>query len=258
MMARFYRLSFSPAFHYLPLGDYAASDMDRVGMFRGHMWRWGNFINPSDPLPPCLERKGEFRLLWAGRMLPWKRVDTLIRAFAALHHRRPPARLTLIGTGVSREPWQNLVRQLGVESQVEFQDSIPIAQVRQAMRDSHAYVLPSSGYEGWGVVINEAMSEGCTVVASRAAGAPKTLIRHGENGLLFSPGNHEELSRLLIQLSEDEPLRRKLGEAGQRTIVDGWTPAIAARRFLDFCHTMLSNRPLPDFTDGPMAPAWKR
>ena len=258
MAARFCRLASSPWFHHLPMGVYAAADMDRLTAFHGRMWNWGYFTTLPEPLPPCLGRNETLRVLWVGRMLSWKRVDTLVRAFGLLRRQNPKARLTLIGDGPCREKLERLVRELGIAGDVGFHPSVPVAQVRQQMRDAHVYVLPSNAYEGWGAVLNEAMSEGCAVVASEAAGAAKTMLRHGENGLLFPPGDCTQLGSLLVQLSADEPLRRRLAEAGQRTIVECWSPPVAAQRFLSACDALLSDRPIPIYPGGPMTPAWKR
>jgi hypothetical protein len=254
MTYRFCRLAQSPYFHFLPMGGYATTDMRRLTSFHGRTWDWGYFMALPDPLPPCCERDGRFRILWAGRMLAWKRVDTLIRAFALLLRQSPKALLTLIGIGPCREKLGQLAGKLGISGNVDFYPSMPVSQVRQQMRDAHVYVLPSNGYEGWGAVLNEAMSEGCAIVASEAAGGAKTMLRHGKNGLLFTSGDYRQLGDLLAQLSANEPLRRRLAEAGQRTIVESWSPEVAAERFLAVSDSMLTKKPLPVYTTGPMMP----
>jgi len=66
------------------------------------------------------------------------------------------------------------------------------------------------------------------------------------------------LSRHLSLLCRNETIRRKLAEEGQRTITECWAPAVAAQRFLAVSKALLSDRPVPNYPDGPMAPAWKR
>jgi hypothetical protein len=256
MACRFCRLARSPYFHFLPIGGYSATDMRRLTPLRGRAWNWGYFTAVPDPLPPPRERHGALRLLWAGRMLSWKRVDTLVRAFALLRQRTAEVHLTLIGDGPRRGQLERLARRLGVEGAVEFHPAMPAPRILEWMRSSHVYVLPSTGGEGWGAVLNEAMSEGCAVVASEAAGAAKTMLRNGENGLLFTAGDYRQLGDLLTQLSVNESLRRKLAEAGQRTIVEEWSPEVAAERFLALSEALLTGKPPPTCTTGPMTPAW--
>jgi glycosyltransferase involved in cell wall biosynthesis len=185
-------------------------------------------------------------------MLSWKRVDTLVRAFALLLRQNSKACLTLIGDGPCREELKRLTRKLDITGSVDFYSSMPVDQVRDQMRNAHVYVLPSNAYEGWGAVLNEAMSEGCAVVASEGAGSAKTMLCPGENGLLFKPGDYQHLARLLVQLNADESLRCGLAKAGQRTIRECWSPEVAAERFLAVCDALLLTRSVPNFSSGPM------
>lgn len=61
-----------------------------------------------------------------------------------------------------------------------------------------------------GAVVDEAMSCGCAVVASNVTGAGAAIIKHGMNGFLFSPKDWRGLSAQLVQLANDETLRRRL------------------------------------------------
>lgn len=258
MAYRFCQLAKSPYFHYLPIGGYAAADMKRLAAFHKRLWNWGYFTSLAESCSPCVERNGVLRILWAGRMLSWKRVDTLVRAFALLRRSVADAHLMLIGNGPSREKLEQLTRRLNIDTHVDFRPGMPVAQVREQMRNAHVYVLPSNGYEGWGAVLNEAMAEGCAIVASAAAGAAKTILRHGENGLLFNPGDYRRLSDLLVQLTMDESFRRRLAESGRRSIMEMWSPEIAAERFLAVSDACLLNCPTPIYSSGPMSPAWLR
>ncbi len=83
------------------------------------------------------------------------------------------------------------------------------------------------------------------------------MIRHNENGLLFSPGNVRELGNYLIRLGKNPVARVEIARAGQHTVAYSWSPSVAADRFLLLCDALLSGRPVPVFSDGPLAPAWQ-
>jgi glycosyltransferase involved in cell wall biosynthesis len=253
MSYRFSRLAQSSSFHYLPIGKYAISDMDKIASFKNRIWNWGYFTAVPDPLPSCIERDNTLKILWAGRMIEWKRVDTLVRAFALFLRQNQNAILTLIGDGPCRNELEKLCKTLGVTNNMKFYPSIQTIRVREQMRNSHIYVLPSSAAEGWGAVLNEAMSEGCCIVASEGTGSARTMIKHGENGLLFKPGNCKQLAKLLIQLNGDESLRLNLAKAGQKTIAEYWSPKMASERFLQVSEALLEKSPIPLFDQGPMA-----
>ncbi len=258
MTMNFRQLETSPLFHFQAIGGYAASDIKRIAQFSGRLWNWGYFATMSDPLPPC-ERTSEgkgFRVLWVGRMLGWKRVDTLIRAFPRLLTERADATLTLVGNGPEENRLKRLAADLLPAGACSFLPGTPTAEVMRMMRQSHVYVLPSTGGEGWGIVLNEAMGEGCAAIANRRAGGAKSMIRHRGNGLLFDTGDYKGLGDLLCELGRDEQLRLRLAEEGQKSIANCWSPAVAAERFLSVCESLLAKKPLPSFKDGPMSPAW--
>lgn len=128
-------------------------------------------------------------------------------------------------------------------------------EVWQWMAGSHVYVFPSNGREGWGAVVNEAMSQGCVAVANDASGSAKTIIRDGVNGFLFNTGDWRKLGEILIRLNEDESLRLRMARAGQNTIRGCWSPKVAAERFLAVSEALLSQKLTPTYNDGPMSPA---
>jgi glycosyltransferase involved in cell wall biosynthesis len=253
MAARFRHLARSEWFHYLAMGGYAARDMRRLARFDGRLWQWGYFTDLPRPLPSVGERSGPLRVLWAGRMLSLKRVDTLVRAFATLRSQNDAATLTLIGEGPCRASIVRLVERLDLDGAVDLLASMPVEEVLQQMQQAHVYVLPSNAYEGWGAVVNESMSQGCAVIASHAAGSAKAIIQHGQNGMLFRPGDWRSLGRLLCELDEDESMRLRLAQAGQRAIAETWSPAIAAERLVAASSALLSGEPVPRYSGGPMA-----
>lgn len=298
MAFRFRQLANSPWLHYLPTGTRAADDMSRIADFytpgklsscqalarqrnnsatspshcsRLHLW--GYFTEPPAPPLSCRRREGALRILWAGRMLRLKRVDTLIKAMESLIRDGYDIHLTLVGHGPEESRLRKMAnavarkqgdatrssesvppsRDITVIPRIEFQPPVPIAEVRGLMRKADVYVLPSNGYEGWGAVANEAMSEGCAVIASEAAGSAKTMIRDGENGLLFKAGDWRQLAAQLERLYNDEPLRFQLAQAGQKTILTEWSPIVAAERLVALCEALLAHKTPPVFTTGPLS-----
>ena len=252
MAVTFRWLARSPWFHYLAIGRYAAEDMQRWVPLPGRSWLWGYFTAAPAIWPTPLPRGAEWRILNAGRMLAWKDVGTLIRAFAKVQQCRPEARLSIIGEGPTQAELRRLVGSLklsGVAKLLPFQ---PQAEVWRHMRESHVYVLPSTGYEGWGAVLNEAMAQGCAIISSHATGAARTMLQHGENGMLFAPGDWQRLSELLVQLMDHDQLRLRLARAGQDTVAQLWSPGVAAERLLAVWDALLSRRAPPVCGRGPM------
>jgi len=199
---------------------------------------WGYFVEPSQNNPEEHSKSNLLRVLWCGRMLDWKRVDTLVRAAVALLQQGKNLHLRLIGYGLEEAHLRRLSGKWLVEndfgSGISFQAPVEIAAIRGIMRQSDVYVLSSDGGEGWGAVVNEAMAEGCTVIGTHQAGSSATMIEHGVNGWLYPSGNVQKLTECLLK--EIQRLQRGgpnfLGEAAARTLAEVWSPSAAAQALL--------------------------
>lgn len=210
------------------------------------------------------------KILWVGRMLTWKRVDTLIKAVGRLLVEGRNIQLTLVGHGPEEVRLRKLADKIlakyfasdkgfgpGIrrESPITFHPPVPIAQVRDFMRQADVYVLPSDGGEGWGAVVNEAMEEGCAVIATHECGAGATMIRDGQNGLLFRAGDVSALAKSLRRMQEDPGMRHDLANGGRATVRQIWGPDVAAERLADFCKAVLAGLPCPRCSEGPFSEA---
>ncbi|MCE5199730.1 MAG: glycosyltransferase [Armatimonadota bacterium] len=250
MAAQFRALSHYSNFHYLAMGHYAANDMAFLHIFNERMWRWGYFTAPSTHSWKPRTHKIP-RIMWAGRMLTWKRVNTLLIAIMWLKDAGISFRADIIGDGPVRD---NLIAQrdrYGLENEVTFHHSMKADDVRKRMRECDIYVLPSNGAEGWGAVVNEAMSEGCLVIACREAGSARVLIRDGTNGLLFQEDDDKQLSKLLINALTDVCWRNKLAMESCRTINELWCPSVAAQRLVTLSEGLMGISDMPNYEEGP-------
>lgn len=162
------------------------------------MRMWGYFVAPSNSAgakQSDANPSRALRVLWVGRLLALKRVDTLFKAVAACLEKFP-IELTIVGDGPERGALERLGRRLFARHPMAlvFHHSVPIGEVRTLMRSHDVYVLPSNGHEGWGAVVNEALEEKMIVLGTRQAGACATMLdeRH-----LFDAGDIHALSRLL-------------------------------------------------------------
>ncbi len=177
--------------------------------FYAKMRLWGYFVAPGqDRLPHSTKRP--LCVLWVGRMLRWKCVDTLIGAVKDLSN----VTLDLYGHG----PEEVRLRKLAAGAKnIRFHDFVPVEQIRELMRAHDVYALPSNGYEGWGAVVSEALEEGMAVVGSIEGGASATLLPPES---LYPAGDVAALRRIL------ENLQLESGHIGL------WTAEKAAEAFL--------------------------
>lgn len=239
--------------HALAVGGFAPGDLRRVGAFDDRIWRWGYFVEVTGKLPTP-RPDGPLDLLWVGRMLRWKRVDTLLRAAARLAGSPRLGIVRIVGEGPERDGLRRLADRLGLATdRVRFEPAVSAQEVRRLMRASDVYVLPSNGQEGWGAVAGEAMSEGCVLVANEQAGSARDLVVHGTTGLLFRGGDDEELARHLDRLSHDRELRLRMRLAAWERMTSLWSPRVAAERLVGLCEGLLAGAP-PFPVEGPCSP----
>jgi glycosyltransferase involved in cell wall biosynthesis len=151
-------------------------------------------------------------ILAVGRLSREKGHDTLLKAFARVRE-TTPAKLALVGEGQEEESLRRLSRSLGVEADVAFLGYQ--ANPFRYMRRSALLVLPSL-YEGFGLVLVEAMACGTPVVATRSYRGIEAIVEHERTGLLVEVGDDEALAAAMVRLLGDAGLRRRLAEQARR------------------------------------------
>ncbi|MBS2035999.1 glycosyltransferase family 4 protein [bacterium] len=133
------------------------------------------------------------RILFAGMLTPNKGPDILLRAMAEFVKECPNADLRIAGRPSAHSAdLPALVRQLGLESRVEFLGFLNSRELSQLYASSHIVVCPTRWPEPFGRVPLEAMNHGCLVVASRSGAFPET-IEDGRTGWLFQPMDENDL-----------------------------------------------------------------
>lgn len=105
-----------------------------------------------------------------------------------------------------------------LESRIQFVEDLSDEAIAELMRTSEIFAMPSL-HEGLGLSLQEALFYGCVCIGSRVGGIPE-LIDDGDNGLLVSPGNAEELAAGLDRLVSDESLRVAFRMRGPKSILE--------------------------------------
>jgi glycosyltransferase involved in cell wall biosynthesis len=114
-----------------------------------------------------------------------------------------------------REPYRQLMEQLHLDPmRCRLNGSLP--DVREAYLSSSVFVLPSR-FEGFGLVIIEAMSCGLPVVTFDCENGPRSIISDGKDGFLMPPFDVDAFAQRLIALTNDGELRRKIGAEARQS-----------------------------------------
>ena len=165
---------------------------------------------------------------------PEKGVDTLIRAFATVHH--AGVRLVIVGSGPEEGRLRSLCAELGVEEVCQFEPAT--TDVAKWLSRIDIFVLPSRS-EALSNALMEAMACGCCPVASRVGGNPE-LIEHGEDGLLFQVDNSTELAGHLMELLTDESRRKRMAAAALAKVATEFTSENFIRAMQGIYESVLS------------------
>lgn len=155
----------------------------------------------------------EKMILFAGTLYREKGYLDLIDAFAHIAPKYPDWKLVLAGNG-SQEDGVGKAEQLRVGNRVEFVGWVKGVEKDRLFRSASIFCLPSYA-EGFPMAVLDAWAYGIPVVTTPVGGVPDIVVDN-ENGLLFNPGDIDELTRKLQLLIENEELRVRMGKESLR------------------------------------------
>ena len=156
-----------------------------------------------------------------GRLSKQKGHYVLIKAMARVCRELPQARLLIIGHDDQglRDDLLARIREEGLDGKVilgGFRDEIP-----DIMASLDLFCLPSL-WEGFGMVLIEAMAESKPIVASRVGSIPE-VVEDGKTGLLVPPGDDKALAGALLQVLRDRETAAAMGRAGRARLEERFT-----------------------------------
>ena len=245
--------------YMLAANGYMKSDVSKLFAYPNKVFKWGYFTNASQiDIHEVLRKKRDIqqiRILWCGSICQVKRPDLIVKLGYLLKKDNIDFRIDMVGEDSG---WTNqikdLIQELNVSDCVFMLGSFPNEQLLKMMEEYHIFAFTSDRGEGWGVVLNEAMGCGCSVVSSNRIGAAPFLIKNKENGLLFESGSIKSLYQQIKALIDDCELREKLAIQAYHTISEEWGPRKAAENFIQLASGILSNS-ISLIMDGPCSKA---
>jgi glycosyltransferase involved in cell wall biosynthesis len=153
-----------------------------------------------------------FDLLFLGRMVEDKGILDLIEVVNRLKEK---VHLTLVGDGPDLNKAKSIVIQLGLQDSIKFTGQLPHGSLAKLFNQADLITVPSNNnYEGFPRVIMEGWAHNKPVIVSRVGGV-MAFVKHNENGLIFEPGNREELHSQISALLTDRLLFDKLRDGAK-------------------------------------------
>jgi len=157
----------------------------------------------------------EKRVISIGRLDAQKGYDMLVEAWALVGVRHPGWVLDIFGTGEWKQMLTDRIVELNMVGKINLCGLT--TDVVSKYLDSSIYVM-SSRYEGFGMVLIEAMSCGLPIVSFDCEYGPGEIITDGVEGFLVTPNNIQQLADKICQLIENEPLRKQMGVQAHKSV----------------------------------------
>jgi len=226
-------------YHFLAIGANAATDLNELGLFRNRSWQFGYFIDVPDYLDRPRE-DADLEMLWCARLSAVKQPKKALQITRDLLDRGLQVHLTIIGDGDLRDEVTTEVARLGLDHSVSLTGWQTQEQVFDAMRKADLFLMTSHQGEGWGLVVNEAMSHACGVIANQELGSAAWLIKDGETGFLYGDHDLDALTTRIVNTERDRLLA--MGYAGLQRMETTWSAKVAAERSMTLFEVLLSGR----------------
>lgn len=170
-----------------------------------------------------------------------KGLHLLLKCMPAVLAQQGLAKVLVVGTGDYLDEATGLVEVMGLQSQVLFAGHVPHERTADYLNAADLYVLPTLRQEGLPFSLVEAMACQKPVIASRIGGIP-SVVTHGLNGLLVTPGDSHELGQAIVRLLADTGLAERLSLKARERVVAGYSLESMVQGTLDVFETVLSKR----------------
>ncbi len=155
------------------------------------------------------------KVIAVGKQGYQKGYDLLLKAWKLVYEKHPDWELEIYGTIAAEYKLQELANAIGIEDVIHFY--APVKDIQTKYLDASIYVM-SSRFEGFGMVLIEAMASGLPCVSFDCPHGPADIINQGEDGILVPNGDFNQLANVLIELIEKEVLRKDMGAKAKENV----------------------------------------
>lgn len=186
-----------------------------------------------------MERESYVRFLFVGRLVYYKGVDVLLRAFVGISN----AELTIIGDGELEEGLEEFVQVHGISRKVHFLGKVVDEELYKAYEECDVFVLPSvAKSEAFGLVQLEAMAYGKPIINTNLASGVPEVSLDGITGLTVEPGDEGGLAYAMEWMVAHPKERDEMGMAARKRLEENYTGEIMMGHMKEFYKRVLQDR----------------
>jgi L-malate glycosyltransferase len=198
--------------------------------------RFDAFQSHCETVP---DQRGHVTVAVVANLRPEKGHLMFLRTASQLTKRNPNTRFLIIGDGPEKATIENAIHELGLTECVEMLGAV--RDIPRLLRSVDIAVLPSLQNEGFPNAVMEAMGASVPVVATDTGGT-RELVMDGHTGFVVQPGDVDAMTDRIATLIADRERRCKMGEAGHRRILEGFTVEKMAKEFEILYRKLLTER----------------
>ncbi|NIS79388.1 MAG: glycosyltransferase [Anaerolineales bacterium] len=216
---------------YIALTPFMRNIMLRAGLPADRVVVKPNFLSND---PGVGTGPGDYAL-FVGRLVQEKGIETLLDAWSA----EDLPSLKIIGDGPLERKVQRMIASQS-NARVKALGRLPHSEVLEFMKSALVLIFPSEWYEGFPMAILEAMACGIPVLASKLGSLPE-IVEEGKTGLLFTPGNIEELRQNVRWIMQHPEEIMSMGINGRMKYLETYSAAQNYRQLIDIYRQAIFN-----------------
>ena len=219
------------------IGDLAKKDFIKWGINKNKI---KSLYYALDPLTESNESKlfeGKMVFMYTGSLIEHKGIAILLKAFAEIEDKRNWI-LVLVGKDISRGKYLDIVTKTGLSESVYFTGVVSSEKIGNYISSCDVFVLPTL-FDGWGAVLNEAISLGKPIISTDQCGAAYHLLIDKKNGFRVPANSVSELKNAMNIYINDQELIRVHGEFSKE-LFEKYTPKKNAQLFVNNIKELLS------------------
>ena len=240
-------------FYLLCSSGFAAHDYKLCGLFKNKAYKWGYFpeVKRYDDINELISHKKQASIVWISRLIDWKHPELSVILARNLKAKGINFTLKIIGDGYMKATLESMINEWSLNDCVELTGLMKINEVRAELEKTQISLLTSDRGEGWGAVLNESMNSACVSVAAEKIGAVPFMLQDNNNGLIFRDKDADDLTEKVLTLLNNPGKIQELGRNAYNTIINDWTPELAAKRFITLWEALNNNEePVNVFESG--------
>lgn len=234
---------------------YASKDQYLMHSFIDKCFAWGYFTkNKYVNIEECLISKPNdyYSLMWCSRFVEFKHPEIPLKLACLMKRKGLKFRIDMYGDGPMYSALKDMAKNMDIDDVICFYGQVDNTTVQKEMQCHHAFLFTSDKREGWGVVANEAMNNGCLLIASNEIGSIPYLVKDMQTGIKYNNGNLHDLYEKLYKIMDNQTMAEQIIRNAYTYIRDVWSPENAADKFLALVHALQTGDEL-NIVDGPCA-----